>query len=89
MKFIKYQALGKTFVSIQKEDGSVEPVEQDLFYDVVRPYSEKMEEVAKGEAYEGIYIIEDDGQPEAPPTDAERIKELEEALMLLLSGVTE
>ena len=46
------------------------------------------EELAKMEAYQGEYTIEDDGQPE-PATDTQRIAELEEALELLLSGVTE
>lgn len=53
------------------------------------PYSEANEELAKQEAHNGVYTIEDDGQPENQPTDAERIAELEEALALLLSGVTE
>lgn len=54
-------------------------------------WNEINEEIAKAEADNGKYTIEDDGQPEpeAPPTDAERIAELEEALELLLSGVTE
>lgn len=89
MKIIKYQALGKTLVGVSKEDGTVENVEQDFFYGVERPYSVETEELAKAEAYEGKYTIEDDGQPEAQPSDAERITELEDALDLLLSGVTE
>lgn len=54
-------------------------------------WNEINEEIAKAEADNGKYTIEDDGQPEpeAEPTDAERIAELEEALDLLLSGVTE
>ena len=53
-------------------------------------WSEANEEIVKREAYDG-YTVEDDGQPEpeTQPTDAERIAELEEALALLLSGVTE
>lgn len=58
---------------------------------VERPYSEANEEIAKREAYNGEYTIEDDGQPEPeqPMSDAERIAQLEEALELLLNGVTE
>ena len=91
MKVIQYKALGKTIVAVEKEDGTFENVEQDLFYDVEKPYSEQNEELAKKEAYQGEYTIEDDGhlEPEPQPTDAERIAELEEALALLLSGVTE
>ena len=49
------------------------------------------EEIAKLEADNGKYKVEDDGlpEPELQLTDAERIAELEEALELLLSGVTE
>lgn len=44
--------------------------------------------IAKAEAYNGEYTIEDDGVEELP-TDAERIAELEEALYMLLNGVVE
>lgn len=89
MKIIKYRALGTTIVSVTKEDGTDENVEQDLFYEVERPYSAEAEELAKKEAYGGEYTIEDDGQPDPPQSDADRIAELEEALAMLLSGVTE
>lgn len=54
-------------------------------------WSEENEEIARLEADNGAYSVVDDGQPEpaADPTDAERIAQLEEALDLLLSGVTE
>ena len=47
--------------------------------------------IAQKEAYNGEYTVKDDGQPEpeAQPTKAERIAELEEALDMLLNGVTE
>jgi hypothetical protein len=49
------------------------------------------EKIAKREAYNCEYEPFDDGQPEPeqPMTDAERIAQLEEALELLLNGVTE
>lgn len=56
---------------------------------VTMGWNEINEEIAKGEADGGVYTVEDDGLPEAQPTDAERIAQLEEALDLLLSGVTE
>ena len=34
---------------------------------ISRPYSEANEEIAKREAYNGEYTIEDDGQPEPEP----------------------
>lgn len=54
-------------------------------------WNEVNEEIAKREADNGTYSVVDDGQPEpaADPTDAERIAQLEEALDMLLSGVTE
>lgn len=46
---------------------------------------------AEAVAYNGEYTIEDDGQPEleTQPSPEARIAQLEEALELLLSGVTE
>lgn len=35
------------------------------------PYSEANEEIAKVEAYNGIYTIEDDGQPEPTETPSQ------------------
>jgi hypothetical protein len=48
-------------------------------------------EIVKLESYNGEYTVVDDGQSdvEEQATDAERIAELEEALELLLGGVTE
>lgn len=82
MKKIVYKVLGKT---------TAEDVEAEVLCGVERPYSEANVEIAKSEAYNGEYEIYDDGQPEPeqPMSDAERIAQLEEALELLLSGVTE
>lgn len=44
--------------------------------------------IAKQEAYNGEYTVEEVDEPEIP-TDAERIAELEEALNMLLNGVVE
>ncbi len=62
--------------------------QEDLLAPVTMGWNEINEELAKKEAYRGEYTIEDDGT-EVQPTDAERIAELEEALALLLNGVTE
>lgn len=86
-KVIKYN-----FLSCEVNHGTEEnPVMEQIFINKSISWSETNEEIAKREAYNGEYTIEDDGQPEtvAEPTDAERIAELEEALALLLSGVTE
>lgn len=37
-------------------------------------WSEANEEIAKKEAYNGEYIIEDDGQPETSPTQLDRVE---------------
>lgn len=53
-------------------------------------WSPSNEAIAEREADNGEYTIEDDGEPEPETlTDAERIVEMEEALEMLLSGVTE
>lgn len=55
---------------------------------VVMGWNEINEEIAKREADNGEYTIEEDGTFKVQ-TAEERIAELEEALALLLSGVTE
>ena len=84
MKILKYNLCTK--VDRGTED---EPKIEEILSPVTMGWNEANEEIAKKEAYKGEYTIEDDGQPEAPPTDAERIAELEEALDMLLNGVTE
>ncbi len=78
MKIIKYKLL------------SAEIDNEQIFLEKSMGWNEVNEEIAKQEAYNGEYTIEEDGQPEpeAQPTESERIAELEEALALLLSGVT-
>lgn len=63
----------------------------EVFSPVTLGWNEVNEEIAKREAHNGEYAIEDDGQtePEVQQSPEERIAELEEALALLLSGVTE
>ena len=87
MKVIRYDVLGH--LGVYNEDTQiVENVE--CITNVTKPYSEANEETAKQEAHNGEYTIEDDGIEEThEPTDAERIAELEEALAMLLNGVTE
>ena len=87
MKIIKYK-----FLSAEVNHGTEEnPNIKNVFVDKFMSWNEANEEIAKLEAYNGEYTIEDDGQAEplAEPTTEERINELEEALAFLLSGVTE
>ena len=86
MRYWKYKIANCANVGTEEK-----PLWHEAFYEKRIPYTEANEEIAKREAYNGEYEIYDDGQPEpvVQPTDAERIAELEEALAMLLSGVTE
>ena len=58
-KIIKYK------LCVQVNYGTTEePNIVDEFYPVEMSWGEKSEEIAKKEAYNGEYTIEDDGQPE-------------------------
>ena len=86
-KIMKYK-----FLSCEVNHGTEDsPKIEQIFLEKSIGWNEANEEIAKREAYNGEYTIEDDGQtePETQPTDAERITELEEALAMLLEGVTE
>ena len=85
-KVIKYK-----FLSSEINHGTEEnPAVEQIFLEKRMGYSEANEAVAKAEACNGEYTVEDDSAEEAAqPTREERIAELEEALALLLSGVTE
>ena len=85
MKIIRYK-----FLSCEVNHGTDENNEiEQIFLDKTLPWNEANEKIAMKEAYKGEYTVEDDGQPELEATPEERITELEEALALLLSGVTE
>ena len=87
MKIIKYK-----FLSCEINHGTEEKPEiAQIFLEKSMGWNEVNEETAKKEAYNGEYTIVDDGkpEPEIQPTPEERIAELEQALELLLSGVTE
>ena len=85
-KIIKYNLCTKVNHGTEEEPNIVE-----ILSPVKMGWNEANEEIAKAEAYNGEYTIEDDGEPEpeVQPTPEQRITELEEALELLLSGVTE
>lgn len=85
MKTISYK------LCVEINVGTAEnPLIKKTFVEKGLDWSEANEEIAKKEAYNGEYTIEDNGiEEEAPPTQEERIAELEAALELLLSGVTE
>ena len=68
MKWIKYK-----FLSCEVNHGTEEnPNIEQIILDKSMPWNEINEEIAKREAYNGEYTIEDDGQPEPmvePTTD--------------------
>ena len=88
MKIIKYKILSHQINKGTEENPEYEDVLEDKEIRCAEAYLESNLEAAKKEAYSEP-TIEDDGQPEAQPTDAERIADLEEALEMLLSGGTE
>ena len=85
MKILKYNLCTRVNHGTEEE-----PQIEEIFYPVTMGWNEANEEIAKREAHNGEYTIEDDGVEEThEPTDKERIAELEEALAMLLNGVTE
>lgn len=73
MKFLKYQII----VSGKPVEETERPI-QPVLGEKTIPYSIENEEIAKIEAYNGEYTIEDDGEPEPviPPTNAELARSL-------------
>lgn len=69
MKVIKYQLC--TEVNHGTED---EPNIEQVFSAVSLEWSAANEAIAKAEAYNGEYTIEDDGEPEPAPTQIDRIE---------------
>ncbi len=69
MKIIKYQLC--TEVNHGTEE---QPNIEQVFSEVSNAWSEANEEIAKAEAYNGEYTIEDDGKPEPAPTQLDRLE---------------
>ena len=69
MKIIKYQ-----FLSAEINHGTEEsPDIGQVFLEKTIPWSESNEEIAKKEAYNGEYIIEDDGRSEPDTTTTDDV----------------
>lgn len=85
MKVIKY-----TLCTRVNRGSEREPDWLDVLTAVELDWSEANEEIAKREAADGLYTVEENGAVEdLNPTQEARIAELEEALALLLSEATE
>lgn len=69
MKIIRYQLC--TEVNHGTED---EPDIEQVFSAVTLGWSESNETIAKAEAYNGEYTIKDDGEPNPPPTQMDRLE---------------
>ena len=69
MKVLKYRLM--TEVNRGTEE---QPDIQQIFSDVSMGWNEANEKIAKAEAYNGEYTIEDDGKPEPAPTQLDRIE---------------
>lgn len=89
MKKLIYRVEGYTFVY----DPETQEEKRYLSLATVTKENPSEADIEQAEqiAYNGEYTVEDDGQPEpeVQQSPEERIAELEEALALLLSGVTE
>lgn len=69
MKIIKYQLC--TEINRGTEE---QPNIEQVFSGVTSEWNEGNEKIAKAEAYNGEYTIEDDGKPEPAPTQLDRIE---------------
>lgn len=85
-KVIKYK-----FLSAEVNRGTDDkPNIEQIFINKTMGCNAANEEIAKRESYNGEYTIEDDGLPSVETrTTEERVTDLEEALNMILSGVTE
>ena len=81
MKVLKYRLM--TEVNHGTEE---HPDIQQIFSDVAMGWNEVNEEIAKREAYNGEYTIEDDGQPESEPTEQEQLR-ADVDFLLAMGGV--
>ena len=82
MKILKYKFCNKVNYGTEEEPNIVE-----TFSDVEMGWNETNEEIAKKEAYNGEYVIEDDGQPD-PTTEPTQLDRLE-AQIAYLAMVTD
>lgn len=85
MKILKYDLC--TRVNLGTETA---PCWEEVLTPVTMGWNPVNEETAGREAYQGVYTIEENQEEISnEPTPEERIRDLEEAMELLLSGVTE
>ena len=78
MKILKYKLCSE--INCGTDD---KPQIEQTFSDVEMGWNPENEEIAKREAYNGEYTIEDDGEPEPPPSDAEQLRADVDFLLML------
>lgn len=79
MKYWKYQIANHANIGTEEN-----PVWHEALIDKMIPATEENVEIAKREAYNGEYTIEDDGIEEiTAPTTEERVEALEAAVTML------
>ena len=71
MKIIKYKLLSAEINHGTKEKPNIEQIFTDTIIRCSEEYLASNEEIAKREAYNGEYSIEDDGQPEPDDTPSQ------------------
>ena len=81
MKVLKYRLMTEV-----NHDTEEQPDIQQIFSEVTMGWSESNEQIAKSEAYNGEYTIEDDGQPEPEPTEQEQLR-ADVDFLLAMGGV--
>lgn len=69
MKVLKYRLMTEV-----NHGTEAEPKIEQVFSAVTLGWSETNEKIAKAEAYNGEYTIEDDGKPEPAPSQLDRIE---------------
>lgn len=82
MELIRYK-----FISAEINHGTDDaPDIEQVLLEKSLPYCDVNEEIAKREAYNGEYTIEDDGQPEPEPTEQEQLR-ADVDFLLAMGGV--
>ena len=83
MKVIKYR-----FLSCEVNHGTEEnpDIEQIIMEKIISPWTAENETIAKAEAYNGEYTIEDDGEPDPEPTEQEQLR-ADVDFLLAMGGV--
>ena len=60
--------------------------DREIFYEIQSSWNSQTEEIAKREAYNGEYTIEDDGESEPEPTEQEQLR-ADVDFLLAMGGV--